>query len=194
MFFSFFILTGYAQERELVTVKKTLKLMGSRFSITVVAASEELGHINVEEAIGEITRIEKMISAWDANSETYLINKNAGLKPIKVSRELFKLIERCKQISVLTNGAFDISYSSMDRIWKFDGSMKRMPSAEQIKKSVDKVGFEKIILNKDKQTVFLKDKGMKISFGAIGKGYAADKAKEFLVSRQVAGGIIDAAG
>jgi len=161
IFFSLFILTGYTQERELITVKKTLKLMGSRFTITVVSPSEELGHINIEEAIAEITRIEKMISSWDKDSETYLINKNAGIKAVKVSRELFKLIERCKQISELTDGAFDISYSSMDKIWKYDGSMKEMP---------------------------------KISFGAIGKGFAADKAKEFLVSRQVAGGIIDAAG
>ena len=191
---SFFTLTGYAQERELVTVKKTLKLMGSRFGITVVAKNEEIGYINIEEAIAEVTRIEKMISSWDEDSETYLINKNAGIKPIKVSRELFKLIERCKQISMLTDGAFDISYASMDKIWKFDGTMTKMPSAEEIKKSVDKVGYQKIILNKDKQTVFLKEKGMKISFGAIGKGYAADQAKQFLVSRQVAGGIIDAAG
>lgn len=194
IFFSFFILAGYAQERKLVTVKKTLKLMGSRFSITVVTPNEELGHINIEEAIAEITRIEKMISSWDEASETYLINQNAGIKPIKVSRELFKLIERCKQISELTDGAFDISYASMDKIWKFNGTMKEMPTAERIKKSVEKVGFEKIVLNGNKQTVFLKEKGMKISFGAVGKGYAADKAKEFLVSRQVAGGIIDAAG
>jgi thiamine biosynthesis lipoprotein len=194
IFFSFFILTGYAQERELVTVKKTLKLMGSQFSITVVSPSEELGHINIEEAISEITRIEKMISSWDSESETFLINKNAGIKPIKVSRELFNLIQRCKQISELTDGAFDISYASMDKIWKFDGSMIQIPTAEEIKKSVEKVGHEKIILDSEKQTVFLKEKGMKISFGAIGKGYAADKAKEFLVSRRVVGGIIDAAG
>ncbi|MEP3211307.1 MAG: FAD:protein FMN transferase [Maribacter sp.] len=191
---SFLTLTGYAQERELVTVKKTLKLMGSRFSITVVSPSEELGHINIEEAIAEITRIERMISSWNTDSETYLINKNAGIKPVKVSLELFRLIERCKVISVLTDGAFDISYSSMDKIWKFDGTMTEMPTAEKIKKSVEKVGYEKIILNSEKQTVFLKEKGMKISFGAVGKGYAADKAKQFLVSRQVAGGIIDAAG
>jgi len=190
----FLTLTGTAQERQMVTVKRTLKLMGSRFTITVISPSEELGHINIEEAIAEITRIEKMISSWDEGSETFQINKNAGIKPVKVSRELFNLIKRCKGISSLTDGAFDISYSSMDKIWKFDGSMTEMPSAERIKQSVEKVGYEKIILNTEKQTVFLKEKGMKISFGAIGKGYAADKAKRFLISKQVAGGIIDAAG
>lgn len=191
---SFFAFTGFSQERELVTVKKTLKLMGSPFSITVVAPSEELGYINIEEAIAEIKRVEKMISSWDEDSETCLINKNAGIKPVRVSRELFRLMKRCKQISDITEGAFDISYASMDEIWKFDGSMKEMPAAEKIKKAVAKVGFEKILLNQEMRTVFLMEKGMKISFGAIGKGYAADKAKEFLVSRQVVGGIIDAAG
>ncbi len=168
--------------------------MGSRFDITVLAVDEELGYINIEEAVAEITRIEKMISAWDEDSETAMINRNAGIKPIKVSLELFKLIERSKQISVLTDGAFDISYSSMDKIWKFDGTMKKMPSATEVKNSVSKVGYKKIILDNENQTVFLKQKGMKISFGAIGKGFAADKAKELLVSKLVVGGIINAAG
>lgn len=168
--------------------------MGSRFDITVVSVDEDLGYINIQEAAGEIRRIEKMISSWDKNSETSLINRNAGIKPVIVSQELFKLIERAKQISEITDGAFDISYSSMDKIWKFDGSMTAMPSREEIRQSVAKVGFEKIVLNSSDNSVFLKQKGMKISFGAIGKGYAADKAKELLVSKQVVAGIINAAG
>ncbi len=168
--------------------------MGSRFDITVVAANEEIGYINIDEAVAEIKRIEKLISSWDPDSETALINKNAGIKPVKVSLELFKLIERTKQISEITDGAFDISYSSMDGIWKFDGSMTNMPTKDEIKKSMAKVGYEQIILDSNEQTVFLKQKGMKISFGAIGKGYAADKTKELLVSKQVVAGIINASG
>lgn len=185
---------AFCQDKNYVTVKKTIKLMGSRFDITVVSVDEDLGYINIQEAVGEIRRIEKMISSWDDSSETSLINKNAGIKPVKVSLELFKLIERAKQISEITDGAFDISYSSMDNIWKFDGSMTSMPTRREIAKSVSKVGHEKIILNNKDNTVFLKEAGMKISFGAIGKGYAADKAKELLVSKQVVAGIINAAG
>ncbi|WP_245967233.1 FAD:protein FMN transferase [Ulvibacterium marinum] len=194
LLFGLWTIIGYGQGREYVTVKKTMGLMGSRFDITVVAATEELGYINIEEAAAEITRIEKMISSWNPESETSLINKNAGIKPVKVSLELFKLIERAKQISEITDGAFDISYASMDLIWKFDGSMKYLPTETEIKKSIAKVGYKKIILNSDEQTVFLRQRGMKISFGAIGKGYAADKAKELLVSKQVIAGIINAAG
>ena len=194
LFIVFFVIAGYGQERKYVTVQRTQKLMGSRFEIKVVAINEEIGYIRVDEAISEITRIEKMISSWDSESETSLINKNAGIKPVKVSIELFNLIKRAKQISEITDGAFDISYASMDRIWKFDGSMKYMPNDEEIKKSIAKVGHEKIILDTKNQTVFLRDKGMKISFGAIGKGYAADRAKELLVSKQVVAGIINASG
>ncbi len=185
---------GFGQERKYVTVKKTQKLMGSRFEVTVVADNEEIGYINIDQAIAEIIRIEKLISSWDPDSETSHINRNAGIKPVQVSLELFKLIERAKLFSSITDGAFDISYSSMDRIWKFDGSMDRMPTPEAIKKSVSKVGYGKIILNEADRTVFLKEKGMKISFGAIGKGYAAEKAKELLVSKQVVAGIINASG
>ncbi len=168
--------------------------MGSRFDITVVADNEEKGQAYIDTAVAEITRIEKLISSWDPNSQTSEINRNAGIKPVKVDAELFELIERAIGISRLTDGAFDISYASMDKIWKFDGSMTTMPEAKDIKASVDKVGYKNILLNKELSTVFLKLEGMKIGFGAIGKGYAADKTKAFLISKGVPSGIINASG
>tara|TARA_R110000751_G_scaffold29734_1_gene76313 strand:- start:37857 stop:38852 length:996 start_codon:yes stop_codon:yes gene_type:complete len=184
---------GQSQQTD-VTVKKTLKLMGTRFEITVVAPNEEIGYINIDEAVSEIERIEKIISSWDKDSETSLINKNAGIKPVKVCRELINLIERSIKISEITDGAFDITYASMDEIWRFDGTMDKVPSQERIEKSVSKVGYQKIQLDQENQTVFLPEKGMCIGFGAIGKGYAADRAKDLLVSKDVKGGIINASG
>ena len=168
--------------------------MGSRFDITVVASNEKEGNEYIDSAIFEIARIEKLISSWDVSSETSLINKLSGIKPIKVDKELFGLIERSIAISTLTNGAFDISYASMDRIWKYDGTMREMPSEEKISSSIKKVGYQNIIIDKEAQTVFLKLKGMKIGFGAIGKGYAADKAKALLIEKGVKAGIINASG
>jgi len=174
--------------------KRTLKLMGSRFDVTVVANDSIIANKYIDVAVAEITRIEKLISSWDANSQTSAINKNAGIKPIKVDIELFNLIERALGISKLTDGAFDISYASMDRIWKFDGSMTAIPSEEEITASVAKVGFQNILLDKENSTIFLKLKGMKIGFGAIGKGYAADKAKSLLIKKGVSSGIVNASG
>ena len=184
------ITVGFSQK----TYQRTLKLMGSRFDITVVEKDSVKANNYIDMAVAEISRIEKIISSWDKNSQTSEINRNAGIKPVKVSLELFNLIKRAKAISKLTDGAFDISYASMDKIWKFDGSMKTFPSKETIKKSVEKVGFENIILKDKNQTVFLKIKGMKIGFGAIGKGYSADKAKKLLISKGVKAGIINASG
>jgi len=168
--------------------------MGSKFEIAVVT-NDTLSATNyINLAIDEITRIEKLISSWDVNSQTSEIIRNAGIKPVKVSKELIDLIERSIAISTLTDGAFDISYASMDKIWKFDGSMKIMPSENEIKASVSKVGYKNIILDKKNNTVYLKLKGMKIGFGAIGKGYAADKAKSLLISEGAKAGIINASG
>lgn len=174
--------------------KRTMKLMGSRFDITVVAKDSVKGEAYIQLAVNEITRIESLISSWDLKSQTTRINTNAGIAPVKVSEELFYLINRAIKISELTDGAFDISYASMDKIWKFDGSVTTMPSEKEIKASVSKVGYKNIILNKDNTTVFLKNKGMKIGFGAIGKGYAADMAKALLIKNKVTAGIINASG
>lgn len=168
--------------------------MGSRFDISVVAENQKEGNQFIDLAINEILRIEKLISSWDSNSETSLINKMAGMEPVVVNEELFNLIQRSIKISKLTKGAFDISYASMDAVWKFDGSMTEMPSEEAIKNSVANVGYENIQMNADNHSVFLKLKGMKIGFGAIGKGYAADRAKALLISKGVKSGIINASG
>lgn len=168
--------------------------MSCEVDLTVVAANEEIGYINIEEIVEEIRRIEKILDNSDEASETSLINRNAGKMPVKVSAELFKLIERAKQISEITDGAFDISYAALDGLWRFDGSMDHLPTDAEIKRKTSKVGHKKIILDTAENTVFLKEEGMKISFDGIGKGYAADKAKELMVSKEVKAGAINACG
>ncbi len=186
----FAINTMFAQQH----YHKSVKLMGSDFKITVVANTAVEGQNYIACAIDEISRIERLISSWNVDSQTTLINKNSGIKPVVVSNELYQLIERAKQISKISNGTFDISYASMDKIWKFDGSVTTLPSPEKIKASIAKVGYNNILLNPEKRTVFLTKKGMKIGFGGIGKGYAADKAKDVLIKKGVKSGIINAAG
>ena len=174
--------------------RRTTMLMGSRFDITVVAKDKAAAEACIDTAIAEITRIENLISEWRPETQVSLINKNAGIQPVKVDKELFDLTERALYFSEITGGAFDISFAAMDRIWKFDGSMTQMPDEETVKKSVAKVGYRNIILDRDKQTIFLKNGGMKIGFGSIGKGYAADKAKELLIAKGVKAGIVNASG
>jgi thiamine biosynthesis lipoprotein len=173
---------------------KLLELMGSRFEISAFHSDAQLAWDGINAAVNEITRIERLISSWDPNSQTSLINQNAGIKPVKVDTELFQLIQRAVQISAITDGAFDISYASMDRIWQFDGTMTTMPVAEVVAQAKSRIGYQKIQLNPAKQEVYLKDKGMKIGFGAIGKGYAAQKAKEKMSALGIKSGVVNAAG
>ncbi|MGQ1911624.1 FAD:protein FMN transferase [Marinifilum sp. RC60d5] len=186
-----FLSSAMAQSKSYTEV---LLLMGSRFEITAVSTNQEKAKVAIQAGITEIKRIEQLISSWDENSQTSEIIHNAGIKPVKVNQELFNLIRRSKKISNLTHGAFDISYASMDKIWKFDGSVNSLPNPADVAASVSKINYKNIILDKDNTSVFLKNKGMKIGFGAIGKGYAANKALELMSKMDLDGALVNASG
>ena len=168
--------------------------MGSSFEILVICENQQKGDEAIAAGVAEIKRIEKLISSWDKSSETSAINRNAGIKPVKVSKELFDLIYRSIKVSKLTEGAFDISFAAVDKICKFKGSSYEMPDSSTVKKSIDKVGYKNIVLDKNQSTVFLRKRGMKIGFGAIGKGYAANQARKILIKMGIKGGVVDASG
>ena len=175
--------------------KKVLKLMGNRFEITVVGDDRLWADKRIDDAVEEIKRIEKLFTTFDESSQTNLINRNAGIAPVKVDREMYDLIERSKKISALTQGAFDITYGSIDkRLWNFDKTMTSLPDPQTAKQLVRLINYRNVILDEKNCSVFLKEKGMRIGFGGIGKGYAAEKAKSLLQQKGVKSGIINAAG
>lgn len=175
--------------------KRVAKLMGNRFEISVIGPNEQWNNSKIDLAIQEIQRIEKLLTTFSEESITSQINNNAGIEPVKVSEEVFSLMERCQMISKITQGAFDISYGSLDkRFWNFDTKMTSLPDIETAKKTVALINYENIILNKEDNTVFLKNKGMRIGFGGIGKGYAAEMAKKTLLKEGVKSGIVNASG
>ncbi|OPC52532.1 FAD:protein FMN transferase [Elizabethkingia miricola] len=181
-------ISAQVQRSRLVT------LMGSRFQITLVDKDSISAERNIDKAIAEITRIENLISEWRPETQISQVNQNAGIKPIKVDKEVFDLTKKGLYFSKLTDGAFDISIVAMDKIWKFDDSMDELPSEQAIKESVRNVGYQNIILDSTNSTIFLKNPGMKIGFGSIGKGYAADKTRDLMKSMGIKAGIIDASG
>ena len=192
--FCLFLFLGTLTAFSQITHKKKYALLGSPFEITVVAKDTVEGNFYVNSAVNEVKRIENLISDWIPTTQISQVNQNAGIVPIKVNNEVFELVERALKISKLTDGAFDISYASMDKIWKFDGSMKEMPSPEAIKKSVERIGYEKIILDTKNKTIFLKNAGMKLGLGGIGQGYIADKVKEVLQAKGCTAGIVNVSG
>jgi len=175
--------------------KKAMKLMGNHFEITVVGKEEAWAFEKIDLGVNEIKRIEKLLTTFDENSETNLINNNAGVAPIKVSTEILNLIERAIRISSVTQGAFDLSYGSVDhRLWNFDSTMTSLPDLQTAKKRVRLINYKNIVIDRQLSTVYLKEKGMRIGFGGIGKGYAADAAKNIMQAAGVESGVVNASG
>ena len=176
-------------------VKVSALLMGNQFEISAVSLSEADANRSIDAAINEIKRIEKLLTTYHDSSETNLINRNAGIAAVTVSKEIFNLIERSIRISGITQGAFDITYGSIDKgLWNFDTQMKSLPDKETAKEMVRLINYKNILLDKENSTVFLKDKGMRIGFGGIGKGYAAEMAKTTMQQMGVSSGIVNASG
>jgi thiamine biosynthesis lipoprotein len=98
-------------------------------------------------------------------------------------------------ISKVTQGSFDISYGSIDkRLWNFDQQMTALPDKETAREMVRLINYRNIIVDDDKSTVFLAERGMRIGFGGIGKGYAAERAKVIMKQEGVTSGVVNASG
>jgi len=175
--------------------QRQVRLMGNQFILTVVAEDSDWAEARIDEAIDEMRRIESLLTTFRDDSQTAMINAAAGVAPVAVDDEVFQLIDRSLRISALTQGAFDISYGSIDKsLWNFDTSMTSLPDAEKAREAVRLINWRNIILDAEKKTVFLKEKGMRIGFGGIGKGYAADKAKQLMQAAGVTSGVVNASG
>lgn len=188
-------MTGSKKNLTLTEFKRTEKLMGNRFEITAVAEEEDWAQQKIALAIDEIKRIERLLTTFDDNSQANRVNQLAGIAAVQVDREVFELIRRAIKISALTDGAFDITYGSVDKgLWNFDRSMTRLPAPAIAKSMMRLINYRNIFLDETNCTVLLKEKGMRIGFGGIGKGYAAEMAKALLKREGVASGIVNASG
>jgi FAD:protein FMN transferase len=175
--------------------QRVMKLMGNRFEITVVHEDEYFAETCINNAVEEIRRIEQLLTTFNDQSQTSLINNHAGICPVEVDKEVLDLIVRSLKISHLTQGAFDITYGGIDkRLWNFDQQLTFLPDAATAKKLVRLINYKNVITDEKHSTVFLKEIGMRIGFGGIGKGYAAERAKMVLQTSGIANGIVNAAG
>ena len=169
--------------------------MGNMFTFSMVTASEAAFKELVAAAVAEVKRIEKILTTYSETSETAQINAQAGIAAVCVSDETFDLIQRSLFLSEITQGAFDITYGGIDKsLWNFDRTMTSLPSPEKALQSVHLVNYRNVILNESEKTVLLKEKGMRLGFGGIGKGFAAEKVKLVLQKAGVTDGIVNASG
>ncbi|TCD01835.1 FAD:protein FMN transferase [Pedobacter psychroterrae] len=169
--------------------------MGNRFEFTAVCDDEVIGKLAISAAIAEVRRIEELLSTFKENSQVNEVNRYAGISPVKVDEEVVGLIVRSLKISSITQGAFDITYGSIDKsLWNFDVNMTALPDPQTALKTVELINYENVRVSIQNSTVMLKNKGMRIGFGGIGKGYAADRAKQVMRDMGIKSGIVNAAG
>ncbi|MBO0938799.1 FAD:protein FMN transferase [Fibrella sp. HMF5335] len=176
--------------------RRVLRLMGNRFEISVVTTSDSAwAEARIDAAVAEISRIERLLTTFDEGSETARINARAGIGPVVVSAEVYALIERSLRLSALTQGAFDITYGGIDkRLWNFDSQLTALPDAQTARQLVRLINYRNVRLNPTDSSVFLTETGMRLGFGGIGKGYAAERAKAIMQQQGVDNGVVNAAG
>lgn len=155
------------------------KLMGTVFMIRAEADSRVARPI-VAKAFAEMERLELLLSEWRPGSEISRINAAAGLHPVSVSEETFTVVKAGAEMSALSGGAFDLSWAALHGLYDFRPGFERIPASEEIRPRLRLIDHRSIALDEDARTVYLKKRGMKLGTGAIGKGYALDRAGEIL--------------
>lgn len=169
------------------------RLMGCAFEIIVVHHDDNEADILLQSAIQEIKRIEFLLTEYSDTSITSDINQHAGIAPIEVSDEVYQLLQRAQNIASITQGAFDITVSPLKQLYNFKQQDFTFPSNKKIQDTLKIIGFQHLHLL-EKNKVFLSKKNMRISFAAIGKGYAADCVRKIWQDKNVGGGAINASG
>ncbi len=154
--------------------------MGCDFE--VFAFGEERGHLRsaAEAAIEEIERLELLLSHYLPESEVSYINAHAAQEAVRVHPEVFALVQRAVRLCEETEGAFDITVMPLVRCWGFYEGTGQVPSGHTLAKARERVGYSHLILDEREQTIAFGREGMEIHLGAIGKGYAVDRAVEVL--------------
>ncbi|HET6456970.1 MAG TPA: FAD:protein FMN transferase [Armatimonadota bacterium] len=141
-----------------------------------------------EEALGEIERLDRQLSFYRPESDVSSINARAAKEPVKVEPRLFRLLVLCRELSLKTSGAFDITIAPLMRAWGFAGGKGKTADSAEVKTARKVVGMGHLKL--DNFTIRFESQGMAIDLGAIGKGYAIEQAAEILRENGIEGGLI----
>ena len=148
----------------------------------------------IDKCFNEIDRLEKLFSKEIETSDISIINKNAGISAVKVSSETIELIEKGIYYGNLSNGYFDISIGNLVNLWGIGTLNEKLPSSSEIKKVINDIDYNNIIIDKKNSTVFLSNKNASIDLGGIAKGYIADKIQVLLIEEDCKSALINLGG
>ncbi len=186
------VLLSACSPHKMSTYKKSKALLDTFVTVTVVADSKATADKAIENAFDVIEKFGNLINFYSDKSEVSAINRNAGIRAVKVSPETLDIIERAVYIAEKSGGAFDPTIGPEIKLWDFLNKIK--PSDAEIRRSLPLVNYKNILIDRDNSTVFLKRKNMLLDLGGIAKGYAADLAVQSLKQQGIGAGIVAVAG
>ncbi len=164
--------------------------MATRFEIVAYGDHEVSLRAAAEEALNEIQRVEAQLSLYRPDSEVAHLNSRAAGDWVRVSPEVYRLLEQAAYLSSKTDGAFDITIAPLVRCWGFMGGQGQQPTPEAIEQARQNVGMQLVELDPENSAVRFRHPGVMLDFGAIGKGHAIDKAAELLREEGITSAIL----
>jgi len=166
--------------------------MGTAINVELWHEDAEQGRNLTRSVLDEMHRIDDLMSTYKPDSELSLINANAAEGPVTVSTELLSLIIRALDYSVITAGAFDITYASAGQYYDYRNGIK--PSDSQLQQALPAINYRHVKIDPQAATIEFMRQGVRIDLGGIAKGYAVDRSMEILRSAGVENAIVSAGG
>lgn len=167
-------------------------MMGTEISVYLWHDDAAAGRAAVEAVFAEAERIDNMMSTYKEDSILSRINRDAARGPVAAGDELYRLILRSLDISVLTLGAFDVTYDSVGQ--HYDFRERRRPSAATIEDELQSIDYRLILTHPDSQSIEFAREGVRINLGGIAKGYTVEQGVAILRRRGIQNAIVTAGG
>lgn len=167
-------------------------IMGTAIHVELWHTDKIIAEKNIQRVFTEMVRIDSLMSPFKKDSELSLINQQAALHPLKISSEIFNLIQHSLKISTLSKGAFDITFASVGRFYDYRKKIK--PTENELSVNLKKINYKNIKLNNKDKTIFFTEEGTKIDLGGIAKGHAVDNAIKILQQHGVTQAMVSAGG
>lgn len=170
----------------------TQQKMGTRIEIQIWAENEAAARPLIAAGMGEFDRIESWMSTYREDSEISRVNRLAAHEAVKVSAELFGIVQRSLELSALSDGAFDITFDSVGQLYDFRAGVR--PDRAAIEKNLPAINYRHVLLDAENSTIRFSQDGTRINLGGIGKGYACDLVANLLRKSGVRSGRVNAGG
>ncbi|GAA0080385.1 MULTISPECIES: FAD:protein FMN transferase [Clostridium] len=172
-------------------VSRETYLMGTIINIKAYGKNADKA---VQASVDKISDIENKMSLNISTSEINKINKNAGIAPVKVSKNTFDVVKASLIYSEKTKGSFDITVEPLVSLWGIGTDKARIPSKDEISNALSLINYKDVVINEKESTIMLKRKGQAIDLGAIAKGYTADELKKVLLNYNVSSAFLNLGG